>query len=96
MRGYDYEMSRKEMFFWMVVSFIIAGTIAGMQCGCQAVGTTTTNAPQGPQTINQGITYWNLYWSGLILLGILGVLYYLREAMKYGLNPVRILKGIRK
>ena len=95
MQGYDFKMSRGEMLFWIILAFLIAGTITGMQCGCSAVGANHDTAIQdgGRQVINQGITYWDLYWSGLILVG----LYVVYEVIKYKLlKPFGILFKGRK
>jgi hypothetical protein len=95
--GYEFHWQKID---WVILFIFVAMVFffLGMVCGCQAVGTTnnTPIADGGKQVVNNGITYWDLYWSGLILLGIVGVLYYIREAIKYGFSPVRILKGIRK
>jgi hypothetical protein len=44
MRGYDFKMSRGEMLFWIILAFLIAGTITGMQCGCDSTGTMALQA----------------------------------------------------
>ena len=87
MRGYDYKMSKKELLFWCIVSFLLAMLC---QCGCSAVGANHDTAVEdgGKQVINNGITYWDLYWSGLILVG----LYVFYEVIKYKLlKPFGIL-----
>jgi hypothetical protein len=92
--GYEFHWQKID---WVILFIFIAMVFffLGMVCGCQAVGTTnnTPIADGGKQVVNNGITYWDLYWSGLMLVG----LYVMYEVIKYRvLKPWGIIFGKRK
>ena len=70
MRGYDWEMSKKECLFWATICFVIAGTIAGMQCGCQMTGSQPAMPGDNP-VVNYNYNGVAVGW--VVLYTILGV-----------------------